>query len=107
SINTILGGMIGPIVAAVAIREVVNPLSYPSFIIVGIIIPPIAAAAAIAVPVKAAKNTLLMIITKASPPGIGPTIIVEKLTSLADIPPLAIISPARMNSGMATRLKLS
>src|SRR5699024_2640143 len=106
-INTILGGIIGPIVAALAIKEVVNPLSYPSFNIVGISIPPMAAAAAIAVPVRAAKNILLTITTNASPPGIGPTMILEKLINLWDIPPLAIISPAKMNKGIATNVKLS
>src|SRR5699024_6994659 len=105
-IKTILGGIMGPIVEAQAIIEVVNPLSYPSFNIVGINIPPIAAAAAIAVPVKAAKNMLLIITTSAKPPGIGPTMIFEKLIRRWEIPPLAIISPASIKSGIATNVKL-
>src|SRR5699024_1111471 len=47
-----------------------------------------------------------MITTKAKPPGIGPTIILEKLTRRSDIPPLAIISPASTNSDIATSVKL-
>src|SRR5699024_8753759 len=105
-INTILGGIIGPIVDAVAINDVVNPWSYPSLNIVGISIPPIAAAAAMAVPVIAEKNTLLTMTTNANPPGIGPTMILENSIKRLDIPPLAIISPAKMNNGMATRVKL-
>src|SRR5699024_4006575 len=105
-ISTILGGMIGPIVEALAISDVVKPLSYPSLSIVGMSIHPIAAAAAIAVPVNAEKNILLIITTKPSPPGIGPTIFLEKLISLSDIPPRDIISPASMNRGIASRVKL-
>src|SRR5699024_9776248 len=59
-----------------------------------------------AVPVIAEKNTLLTITTKANPPGIGPTMILENSINRLDIPPLAIISPANMNNGIATRVKL-
>src|SRR5699024_11802441 len=100
-IKTMLGGIIGPIVDALAINEVVNPLSYPSFSIVGISIPPIAAAAAIAVPVKAAKNIPLIITTNANPPGNGPTIILEKLNNLLNKPALANYFSTKKQQGIA------
>src|SRR5699024_721959 len=90
NMRTILGGIIGPIVEDVATILDENRTSYPSLFIAGIIIPPIAAAAAMAVPVNAEKNILAKITTIARPPGNGPTNVFEKSINRLEIPPFVI-----------------
>jgi hypothetical protein len=66
-----------------------------------------AAVAAIADPVTAAKIIEATIVTIPNPPGQCPTRDSEKLVSLFDIPPAAIRSPARIKRGIAMKAKLS
>lgn len=68
STKGILGGMIIPRAPAVANNTVVNRLSYPSLIIIGIIIPPTAATVAGPEPEIAAKNIHVITAAMAVPP---------------------------------------
>ena len=69
--------------------------------------PPMAAVAAMAEPVMAAKNMQARILTMASPLGKWPSRVSAKSTSRLDIPPRNISSPESMNNGMAMRAILS
>lgn len=53
------------------------------------------------------KITLARMLACASPPGIQPTAFLAKLKMRSVICPTFISSPARMNSGMATKVKES
>ena len=69
--------------------------------------PPMAAVAAMAEPVMAAKNMQARILTMASPLGKFPIRVSAKSTSLLDMPPRNISSPDSMKRGMAMSAMLS
>ena len=69
--------------------------------------PPMAAVAAIAEPVMAAKNMQARMLTMARPLGKCPSRVSAKSTRRLDMPPRNISSPASMNRGMAIRAMLS
>ena len=62
------GGMTNPVVPAAAIRPTANRLSYPSLIMAGIMIDPMATTVAGADPEMAEKNMLARIVTMPRPP---------------------------------------
>ncbi len=73
----------------------------------GIAIAPRAAVSAAADPEMPAKNIEATITAQASPPGTQPTRLSEKSISWREIPPVSMIEPASMKSGMARRSKES
>ena len=96
-----LGGMIGPIAPAAAIRAVAKSMSYPFLFIAGIMMEPTAAVSAVDDPETPAK--IIEAITEIIPrlPLINPKQALEKSTILREIPPLSINSPASINNGIA------
>ena len=90
----------------VATREAAYSLEYPFSSIGGIKRAPIAAAAAIAEPVTAAKIIDDTTTTIPRPPGQWPTTDSEKSVIRREIPPTAIRFPASMKSGIAMNAKL-
>ena len=103
----ILGGMIGPIMAAAEVRAPANFLSYPLFTIMGISTGPRAAISAMADPDMPPKNMLATTVAMARPPRIRPTKMRENLTKPSVIFPLAINSPAKTKNGIQSNGKLS
>jgi len=77
----ILGGMIGPIVAAAAVTAAAKPAPYPWRFMAGIRTEPVALASASAVPENPAMITFVTMTTYASPPRMWPTTAVAKATS--------------------------
>ncbi len=80
---------------------------YPFFFMAGMRIDPNAAASATAEPEISAKNIEATMLTMAKPPRIKPTRALQKLINLTERPAVFMSCPARMNSGMAIRGKLS
>jgi hypothetical protein len=103
----LLGGIIIPVVAEVMLTAAEKPRSYPSFLITGVMKPPIAEAAATAEPEIAPKSIAAIILTNAKPPGNLPTRILAKSINRRAIPPLFISCPASIKNGIASRAKLS
>lgn len=101
----ILGGMMVPMVPAVATREAEYARSYPASSISGIIIRPIAATVAEPVPEIAAKIMQATMETMPRPPVRLPSESFATLIRRLEIPPLPMMSPAKVNSGIATRVK--
>ncbi len=96
-----LGGIIGPTVEELAVTATLNSGVYPAFTMAGIITPPTAEVSACADPVMPPKNMLATMLALAKLAGILPINITENRISLSVIPVLFIISPARINSGIA------
>ena len=95
------GGIITPIVPAVATNAKAKERLYPSSIIVGITIAPTAATVAGPEPDTAAKNMHTKTVTIASPPVILPKNTLQTSSILFDTPPAPIKSPAKINIGTA------
>jgi hypothetical protein len=102
-----LGGIMGPMDPAVATRDAEYAREYPLEIISLMSRAPIAAVAAMADPVTAAKIIEATIATMPRPPGQCPTRASEKLVIRLEIPPTAMRFPARIKRGIATKAKLS
>ena len=77
----------GPMEPPQAIRGAEKVFSYPFFSIIGIIMPPMAAVAAIAEPVMAAKNIQARMLTRARPLGRWPMRASAKSTIRLEMPP--------------------
>ena len=105
-IRSIDGGIIEAVAPDAAKRAVANGFGYFLFSISGIVVEPIAAVSALAEPHTPEKNIVAKITTNPSPPFTLPTNIKQKLTILAAIPPLPIMVPAKINIGIARRVKL-
>ncbi len=73
----------------------------PRCTICGIMAPPIAETSAIAEPDTPPKNSEASTLICPSPPRMWPTSPEASAISRSEIPPRIIISPAKMNSGMA------
>jgi len=97
----ILGGIITPMLPAVAISARVKLLLYPFCSIVGMTIEPIAATVAGPDPDTAAKNIQSTTVTVARPPVNLPRNTLHTLRRRFDTPPAPISSPARINRGIA------
>ena len=103
--NRMLGGMMGATIAALAFTATVNAFPYPSLIMAGIMMLPMAAQSATADPEIPPKKILVTMLVMASPPGNLPT------TALANdstrwVMPLAVIKfPAKRKKGMASSEK--
>ena len=102
-----LGGMIGPIIAAHASTAAANSGRYPSRFMAGIIIEPIAARSARPDPESADMNMLATMLACARPPRRCPTSARERPTRRSVIPATFMSSPARTKSGTASSGKLS
>ena len=102
-----LGGMIGPIMAAQASTAAANSGRYPSRFMAGIIIEPMAARSARPEPESADMNMLATIPAWASPPRRWPTRARERPTRRSVIPATFMSSPATTKSGTASSGKLS
>ena len=68
---------------------------------------PMAAVSETAAPVIPAKKTLAMMLACARPPRTLPARMLAKRTSRVVMPPLFMISPAKMKKGMAIRVNMS
>ncbi len=101
-----LGGMIGPMIAAEAIRPPERPAPWPERTIIGISSAASAAASATAEPDRLAITQAAKMPTKPRPPFRWPTIAMARLTIRLDSPPSFMISPASMKNGTAIRGKL-
>src|SRR5512146_2276564 len=100
-----LGGMMTPMVPAVAMTAAAYSRSYPFFAMAGIMTPPTAAASAAAEPDIPAKIMEARTVMMASPPGIQPTTAKAKFVMRFPMPPALIKSPARMKNGRASSVK--
>src|SRR6056297_2192483 len=101
------GGMTTPIPPPLAVNPAAKPRPYPSRIIAGIMIDPMAAAVAGPDPVIAANKVQAITVTVARPPGLLPTNARDRATRAWVSPPRSIKLPARMNMGIAISVKLS
>ena len=99
------GGMIGPIVAAAAVRPAAMPIGYLASRIARISTTPRPPASATADPDMPAKIIDAMTLAWQSPPRSQPTITVAKPKMRWVTPALFITCPIRMNSGAATKVK--
>jgi hypothetical protein len=102
-----LGGMIGPRIAAPAVMTAASSGLYPSRSMAGISMPPTAAAEAAAEPEMVAKSRLVKIVTWPRPPRRWPTSDCDRPIRAPVMPPTFITAPARMKSGMASSGKES
>jgi len=97
-----LGGMMGPMQAAVAVMAAPRSSSKPSRFMAGIMIIPMATAVATADPEMAAKIAQAMTVAWPSPPRMCPITSLAKRTRSSVRPPSFIRLPASMNSGIAS-----
>jgi hypothetical protein len=98
--------MIIPIVEEATVMPVEKPTGYPFSIIDGMRMLPSAEVSATEEPEMPPKIILATTFTSPRPPPKGFTRSIEKLISLFESPPLFIISPASMKSGIAIMMKL-
>ncbi len=103
----LLGGIVSPVVADVILTEALKLGSYPALRISGVMIAPIADAAAAAEPLIAPKSIFAITLTTANPPGSRPTKTFANSMSRIAIPPLFMIFPAKTKNGIASIEKLS
>jgi len=96
-----------PIEPALISRPIENDRLYPSFSIAGSMIFPTAMTVAGLEPEIAEKNIELVTVVMPSPPSIGRTSAFANLISLCDMPPCAMMFPAKMKKGIAMRGNLS
>ena len=102
-----LGGMIGPTVEEAAVTAAEKSAGYPAFFMPGIIMPPMEAASATAVPEMPPKSMDPATLACPRPPRIQPTNALAKRTIRPVMPPRFIRLPARMKPGMHRRTKTS
>ena len=105
TIMSTLGGMTGPKLPAPADMAAVKPLPYPLLRISGAVMPPIAAMVAAPEPETLAKIMLAPTAVIAVPPRSHESNAAAKSTILREMPPLPMMAPARMNSGIAMYAK--
>src|SRR5699024_2295228 len=103
----ILGGTIIPKLPDTAIKPAEYFKSYPSLVISGIIILPIAATVAMADPDTAPNSADVSMATIPKLPCTLPIIELAAFTNLLDKPPFSIILPAIIKKGIAIKIKLS
>ena len=96
-----------PVVAEEMFTAALKRGSYPALRISGVMMLPMAEAAAAAEPLIAPKSILATTLTTAKPPGNRPTSTLAKSISRKAMPPLFMILPAKMKKGIASRAKLS
>ena len=102
-----LGGMMGPTVEEAAVTAAEKSAGYPARFIPGIIMPPIEAESAIAVPEMPPKSIDPATLVSPSPPRTQPTAAFAKRMIRRVIPPPFMRLPARMNPGMHSSTKTS
>src|SRR5690554_6010824 len=98
-----LGGMMIPNEPDAHMSPTANRFSYFASSIDGIMIPPIAATVAGALPERAAKNIDEMTPVIGRPPLVQPMSFLAKSISRFETPPFNMMSPAKMKNGIAMR----